>query len=462
MADVDFSDIEAATSWFKTQSREKRCVLVSRAALRVAGCVGLFEGRSGALRTLLTLRAVLTTYAYSVTQSADVQKRFSTIARSTAFAADSAMHAVPSPDPNFDISFSPEALTHSAASEAARAAISAVETATYGTVEDTHLSADSAAFNGRYSNSAIIAICYRDRVKSKGVVPKAAGYLAIQIDSKFAADHLVALPLWSGGNVPEPLFLAHGQFMQSLYGHPDWAFWANWYRGMWDGTFRNWELATEVALLPDEVWDGKDAVANVAAAIREIEAKREEAFDRPDNVPELQRQKLLEHVRRLLAAPDMAALAAEGAADTLERAIAQYLKEAPANCLPDALEHLQDVPQLFRWIATTVKSAEQADAKETKLAKDIKALNAKIARLEADLRDARAKTVHGLFTQSALKAAGTAFGAGLVGSLGLAVSHFFGEWPSDLTLENFRGWTSDLGAAEPKPEAATLPPSYEA
>ncbi len=269
-------------------------------------------------------------------------------------------------------------------------------------------------------------------------------------------------PIWNGRNVPSSFAQRTQDWLSHIDNHTDWSFWHRWYKQMTNGTFQEWDLAIEVAKIPDEVWEGEDAVAKVAEAIREIEARRAEYFRHPDSVPELKQKKLLDHVRRLLESPDMTALAAEGAADILERAIAQYLKEALANCLPDALAHLEGVPSLFRRIATTVKSAERADAKEAKLAADVEALNAKIARLEADLRDARAKTVHGLFTQSALKAAGTAFGAGLVGSLGLAVSHFFGEWPSDLTLENFRGWTSDLGTAEPKPEAATLPPSYEA
>ncbi len=269
-------------------------------------------------------------------------------------------------------------------------------------------------------------------------------------------------PIWNGRSVPSSFAQRTQSWLSHIDSQTDWSFWHRWYKQMTNGTFQEWDLAIEVAKIPDEVWEGEDAVAKVAEAIREIEARRAEHFDRPDSVPELNQKKLLEHVRRLLIAPDMTALAAEGAADTLERAIAQYLKEAPANCLPDALAHLEGVPSLFRRIATTVKSAERADAKEARLATDVEALNAKIARLESDLRDARAKTVHGLFTQSALKAAGTAFGASLGGSLGLTVSHFFGEWPSDLTLENFRGWTSDLGTAEPKPEAATLPPSYEA
>ncbi|MEM8655424.1 MAG: hypothetical protein AAGF36_11810 [Pseudomonadota bacterium] len=98
------------------------------------------------------------------------------------------------------------------------------------------------------------------------------------------------------------------------------------------------------------------------------------------------------------------------------------------------------------------------DAKTATLAEDIEALHTKVARLGADLRDARAKTFHGLFTQSALRAAGTTFP---VGSLNLAVSYFFGESPSDVTLENLRGWLSDVGTAEPKIEARTFPPDYE-
>ncbi|WP_299771505.1 hypothetical protein [uncultured Tateyamaria sp.] len=83
----------------------------------------------------------------------------------------------------------------------------------------------------------------------------------------------MTLPAWSGSTPPDAIFLAHGIFMQSLYNHSDWDFWARWYRGMWDGTFRDWDLATEAALIPNEVWEGEDAVAKVAEAIREIEAR---------------------------------------------------------------------------------------------------------------------------------------------------------------------------------------------
>ncbi|WP_415404335.1 hypothetical protein [Tateyamaria sp. SN3-11] len=438
MSEVDFSDQESATAWFEAQSDEKRCAMASRAALRMVANIGRVDDPSRHRLALSVLRAIITSAACGVGHTAEVRTMLHSAARSATFSARSSDSAALSAIPSS---------IRSAALSADSAARSAAASA------DSAFSARAAAFSAR--SAAFSAHSARS-----------AAFSATQTDAAFDPEALVRSAVWSGTPVPDAIFLAHGVFMQSLYSHPDWAFWAQWYRGMWDGTFRNWELATEVALIPDEVWEGEDAVGKVAEAIRGIEAERAEKFDRPDNVPELQRQKLLDHVQRLLAAPDMTALAAEGAADTLERAIAQYLKEAPANCLPDALQHLEGVPPLFRRIATTVKGTERADAKEAKLATVVEALNAKIARLEADLHDARAKTVHGLFTQNALKAAGTTFGAGLVGSLGLAVSHFFGEWPSDITLENLRGWLSDVSTAEPKTaepksEAQTLPSDIE-
>ncbi|MEL7132138.1 MAG: hypothetical protein AAGK77_06985, partial [Pseudomonadota bacterium] len=303
-----------------------------------------------------------------------------------------------------------------------------------------------------------------DRV-DEGEAMLSTSFSTSELDGNHSVSDMQALPLWLhtklSGAAQQRMEMAHLEFKANLRRDPNTEFWHRWYSQMWDGTFRDWDLAIEVAKLPDDLWEGEDAPGKVAVAIREIEARLAAAFDRPDSVPELQQKKLLQHVQRLLASPDMTVLAAEGAADTLERAIAQYLKEAPANCLPDALTHLENVPPLFRRIAATVQSTERAEAKANRLATDIEALNVKIARLEADLRDARARTVHGLFTQSALKAAGATFGTGLVGSLGLAVGHFFGEWPSDTTLENFRGWLYDLETAAPKVEAQTLPPDYE-
>lgn len=323
------------------------------------------------------------------------------------------------------------------------------------------ISAAEAASAKRYY--VPILVTGNDESRPKGPEPSgadAAVLAAANFDAENYQTELLNTPLWPVGEPPDSMKQAYGDLLTYFASKPNiWDFWHRWYEGVWEGTFRDWDLAIEIARIPDDVWKGKDALAQVAAEIEKIKERLGRDLPRPENVPELERKKLTEHVKRLLASPDMTALAAEGAAETLTSAIGQYLKEAPANCLPEELEHLENLPMLFLAISKTVKSCELADAKERKLANQIEALNAEVAELEAKLKDAKSKTVHGLFTQSALKAAGAAFGASLIGSAGLAVSHFFGQWPDDMTFENFRGWLSELENASPKPNDPSSLPS---
>ncbi len=243
----------------------------------------------------------------------------------------------------------------------------------------------------------------------------------------------------------------------------DWGFWTGWLQGLMEGRPLEWELQRRLAVeISDADWNA--GVARVADRIREIEADyhADNNLKRPDSVPELDRQELIEHVKKLMQNPEFSALSAEGMAATIDQAIDRYCKDAPANCLPEPLEHLHELPNTFRAIAKVIRSNKEAEKKAEQLAAKIQELNSKVAVLEATLKEARGKTVAGLFTQSALKAAGTAFGAGCVGTLGLGLNHFFGTWPSDLTLENFRGWLSDLLSAEPVPtESPELPSSVD-
>lgn len=243
-----------------------------------------------------------------------------------------------------------------------------------------------------------------------------------------------------------------------------WGFWLEWYEAILDGNPLPWELSFRIATtLTDADWDA--GPAHVAGRIEEIRAdwEAELARSRPDSVPELEKTKLLEHVKRLLQQPDMTALAADGAADILERAIQDFLKTAPANCLPDELAHLESLPPLFRSISRLVRSSETAAVKERKLIDEIQRLNARVAALEADLKVARSRTVNGLFKASFIKALGTSLGAGVCGSTALATAHFFGWTPADWTLENLRGWLDAVAGATPAPDSPpmSLPPDYE-
>ncbi len=74
--------------------------------------------------------------------------------------------------------------------------------------------------------------------------------------------------------MPQHALLEHKKFLSVLSDGEQWSFWHRWYGEMWVGDFTDWDLAIEVAKIPDEVWEGDDALANVAQAIREIEARR--------------------------------------------------------------------------------------------------------------------------------------------------------------------------------------------
>ncbi|WP_223428973.1 hypothetical protein [Tateyamaria pelophila] len=63
MADVDFSDRESAERWFGGQTPETRCVMSSRAVLRVLSNISLVDAAHFEHLTLICFRAVLTSAA---------------------------------------------------------------------------------------------------------------------------------------------------------------------------------------------------------------------------------------------------------------------------------------------------------------------------------------------------------------------------------------------------------------
>lgn len=76
--------------------------------------------------------------------------------------------------------------------------------------------------------------------------------------------------LWPDiSDVPE-LVAAWHSFRDADPSDPVWDFWLRWYQGMWDGKPLDWELTTQVALIPYDVWE--KGAKEVAEAIREIEA----------------------------------------------------------------------------------------------------------------------------------------------------------------------------------------------
>lgn len=93
------------------------------------------------------------------------------------------------------------------------------------------------------------------------------------MDARHEASALQMMPVWAEARFSRDVAAVHREFLNFLGNHSDWSFWHHWYCEMWEGDFRDWSLATQVALIPNEVWEGEDAVANVAAAIREIKVR---------------------------------------------------------------------------------------------------------------------------------------------------------------------------------------------
>ncbi len=180
-------------------------------------------------------------------------------------------------------------------------------------------------------------------------------------------------------------------------------------------------------------------------------------FERPESVPDIDKKTLVQHIRRLLDSPEISELAARGIAESIEKVIADYKRDTPANCLPKELEHLEALPALYRVIAKSFASAENTEAKETDLVAQITLLNSRVAQLEAELKVARERTLNGRFKVKAIESLGSTFGsAWFLGALGLGTCHFFGLSPSDITYENLRGYISDLLDAAPAPEIETI------
>ncbi|WP_299293602.1 hypothetical protein [uncultured Tateyamaria sp.] len=96
---------------------------------------------------------------------------------------------------------------------------------------------------------------------------------ALSEDTKHSISQLLHRTLWGSVSVPKNIAENHETFLAYLAANDDWAFWRRWYSEMWHGEFTNWDLAIEVALIPDVVWEGEDALAKVAKAIRGIEAR---------------------------------------------------------------------------------------------------------------------------------------------------------------------------------------------
>lgn len=231
MADVDFLDLKSAERWFEVQSVETRCMIISRLALRDLANVGLAESGYRETLSLVALRAILTSAGRGLGRPPDVQDLMEA-ARSAAVYAESAAGYVAE-----------------------------------GYVVDDYVADYPAVLSALFADSAAL---FADCV---ALFTGSAVLSALEVDADQDIGVLRSSRVWAGAVVPEAIADNHENFLKYLQSHPDWKFWHRWYSQMWEGTFTDWDLAIEVAKIPNAVWD--KGLGAVAQKIHEIEVRED-------------------------------------------------------------------------------------------------------------------------------------------------------------------------------------------
>ncbi len=345
----------------------------SRAALRVLARVGLEQGDAKERLALSCFWAILTSASRGLGRLADVQRLEIAAAAAAAVARSATLSAARS------------------AETAAAAALSAALS-----VDSARSAALSAALSVDSTRSAALSAAFRD--------------------SKTPRADLLALPVWHDTEVPKGIAAAHADFLSYLDSHADWAFFKRWYSEMWEGTFTDWDLAVEVALIYPALWDGTNALAKVAEAIREIEVRlgtRGSGDLISENVQ-------ISNVAPLFQRAPIVQASMATLSETISLRLDAFSRLSRQNEPIAFYETLKGLPGTAELVATAVALGPETVGRDTVLAEEVGRLRAQVAQLEADLRAALAELAElrakPWYKKSSVLFAGGAISA-IVGSL---------------------------------------------
>lgn len=195
-------------------------------------------------------------------------------------------------------------------------------------------------------------------------------------------DHVT--PLWRTIAVPDVIKENHDDFLKFMEAdRGTWGFWHDWYLAMWEGRFTDWDLASEVAKIPDDVWErGAEAVAvEIAKRRAQLNAQR---TDQP------QREKAYEpkSVQQILANPEISAINFQSVAQNISVAFETFHRETGINQVPSSFMPLHEVPQLLVGMGRILQQRLVPADKEQALIEEVGRLNARIVELEAALEAA--------------------------------------------------------------------------
>lgn len=184
------------------------------------------------------------------------------------------------------------------------------------------------------------------------------GHLSPHFISKLGdSKKILSRNVWHKGQLSKDELTRHMIFRDRL-SNLGCDFWNKLYIGLWNGTFENWDLALEVAQIPEDSWDrGFDHISQIIAGIEER--------SRSDRVVENER---LHQAVLLLSNPNPSALAATGLAQLIEMATLEYKREV-SNALPDEMEPLENLPKVLRHISLILTTRSARDDQEDQLRK---------------------------------------------------------------------------------------------
>ncbi|WP_424964894.1 hypothetical protein [Dinoroseobacter sp. S375] len=445
---MEICDRETAEAWSGQQDPKTIAAFAARNSLRAMSAIQHVSASSDDLARFFILRSTLIACVSAGEHSQLTANKLARAAQNASEALRSELRTTSSMD-------------NSSASSAGRIALNAVQVAI--------------GENDMIEKGAATAITWAENyVANSYAAANRDAQLLTQIaaNSQPASDVFMAT-LWpspgeSNHAAAEPA--GHVKAYESALASMDketavWSFWQRWWEGMRTGAPLPWELQERISLIPNELWDvGPRAVSKHIAKI-------DEAFS--GNVEPLNQEVLRSHVKSLLHQPELAADAAESMAAQLERQIADYKREGPANDLPEGFEGLERLPLVFRNISTALRVSGGVEDDTNRLVAEINRLHSVIAELEQDLAkaqhalaDARLSTLEAAQQRTLAEKTQTwLMNITLLGSLGLNLAWFMGLEREDLrypALEaQFEQRIEQMKAARPSEENGDLATTRE-
>ena len=209
----------------------------------------------------------------------------------------------------------------------------------------------------------------------------------------------------------------------------------------------NWEMQTEIALIPDADWE--KGAAHVARVIAEIEGRY---------APRLDQEKIAQTVERLLAFPEMSKAAALKAADDVEGLCTEFLRKAELNDLPQELRAFGSLKTILRRIAQVIGDSSSNDHKIAILEAQIADLHQTVALLNEELEAASKGVVSEEFKKAVGKsAANPLWWSGWAGVIGYSYYFFTDPAGASAMIENLVSAGKEAVAGAPDAEARKLP-----